>query len=106
MTETEKVIRVQTLLMGDADATADTVSQYLSIAEDTVKNAMYPYGTPDDFVIPLRYESIQCELAARYFARRGALGEVAHNENTVSRTYASADDADLIRKIVPHAKVV
>lgn len=106
MTETEKVMRVQTLLMGDADATADTVSQYLSIAEDTVVNAMYPYGAPEEIAIPLRYENIQCELAARYFARRGALGEIAHNENTVNRTYASVDDTDLIRKIVPHAKVV
>ena len=55
---------------------------------------------------PAQFEMEQCELAVRYFARRGAYGEVAHNENGINRAWASEDDLDIMKRIPPLAKVV
>ena len=53
----------------------------------------------------MRYDSIQCDLAARYFLRRGGQGEINHEENGVNRQYGSVDDADILEKLTPFAKV-
>ena len=112
MTATEKVARVKMLLGNDPNADTATVTEYLAIARDAVIAAMYPYGnypldtTLDLPEVPLRYQGIQCELAARYYSRTGARGEVVHNENGINRTFDSPDDKDLLRKISPIVKVV
>ena len=107
MKKAEKITRVQTLLGNDPEATDALIEVYLSDAEEAILNRIYPFGRPDYLDgIPQRYESIQCKLAQRYFLRRGAEGEIAHNENGVNRTYDSVDDEDLLKVIVPLAKVI
>ena len=105
MTDNEKVMAVQTLV-GDEQATSDIITLYLAVARDAILNRLYPHGIPDtEMLVPTRYEYTQCKLAARYFLRRGAEGEITHSENGIARTYASADDADILNEVLPYAKV-
>ena len=97
---------VRTLVENDAEATDATIAVYLNLACNAMLERLYPYDadkTSED--IPERYETIQCELAARYFLRRGGQGEINHEENGVNRSYASADDEDILRRLTPFAKV-
>lgn len=106
MTDGEKITMVQTLVESDPAATADVVAVYLNLACSTMLEQLYPCHkgkTKED--IPTRYDAIQCELAARYFLRRGAQGETTHEENGVNRTYGSVDDQDILRRLTPFAKV-
>ena len=106
MTQAEKIAMVQTLVENDADATDTVVPVYLTLALNTMLERLYPYdsskGSGD---VPVRYDTIQCELAARYFLRRGGQGEINHEENGVNRQYASVDDEDILRRLTPFAKL-
>ena len=106
MKKADKIARVQTLLDNDPLATSELITIFLDDAENAIMNRIYPFGVPEDAEMPYRYESIQCKLAQRYFLRRGAEGEIVHNENGVNRTYDSVDDEDLFKTIVPIAKVL
>ena len=106
MTKAEKIAMVITLVENDAEATNEVVSVYLTLACNTMLERLYPYDdskTATD--IPERYDTIQCELAARYFLRRGGQGEINHEENGVNRTYGSVDDEDILKRLTPFAKV-
>ena len=106
MTDAEKIARVRILVENDSEATDDVVAVYLSDAHAAMLEQLYPLH-PDKTVddIPARYDTIQCDLAARYFLRRGGQGEMNHEENGVNRTYGSVDDEDILKKLVPFAKV-
>lgn len=106
MTNEEKISNVQTLVENDEAATDALVSVYLSQAKAAILRRLYPFGIPEDADVPPIYEYSQCELASRYFLRRGAQGEVVHNENGVNRTYGSVNDEDILREIMPYAKVM
>lgn len=106
MKKADKIARVKTLLDNDAQATDSLITIFLDDAESAILNRIYPFGIPEDAELPLRYENIQCKLAQRYFLRRGAEGEIVHNENGVNRTYDSVDDEDLFKTIVPIAKAI
>lgn len=102
----EKIAAVQTLVENDEDACASLVAVYLDSAQAAILRRLYPFGIPQGATVPDIYAFSQCELAARYFLRRGAQGEVAHNENGISRTYGSVNDEDILREIMPYAKVM
>ena len=107
MTENEKIALVKTLVLNDARATTELVTTYLAVAKDAVLNRLYPHGIPGSITaVPARYEYTQCKLAARYFLRRGAEGELKHDENGINVTYDSTDDADILAEILPFARVV
>ena len=95
MTQAEKIEMVQALV-SDSEASDTLVSTYLILAEQTI---IVKLGSQ---ILPAKYELLQCKLAARYFLRRGAEGETSHNENGIGRVYGSADDADLLRELVPY----
>ena len=106
MTNSEKIAMVKTRVENDSGATNDVVSVYLNLAHNAMVERLYPYDsekTADD--IPVRYDTIQCELAARYFLRRGGQGEINHEENGINRQYESVDDEDILKRLTPFAKV-
>lgn len=106
MTDAEKIVMVQVLCENDAEATAEVVPVYLNLACSAMLERLFPYdSTKEETDIPERYDTIQCELAARYFLRRGGQGEINHEENGVNRQYASVDDDDILRRLTPFAKV-
>ena len=107
MSDAEKVKMVQTLVENDSDATAETIAVYLSLACSAMLERLYPFDTDKDSSdLPVRYASLQCELAARYFLRRGGQGEINHEENGVNRQYGSVDDSDILNRLTPFVKVV
>ena len=105
MENAEKIEMVQTLVDNDSEASESALAVYLAIAAEKILKRLYPFESVRN-VWPSEYDVTQCELAARLFLRRGGEGELSHNENGVSRSYASVDDADILDSITPFAKVV
>lgn len=106
MTQAEKIIMVRTLVENDSNATDEIIAVYLNLAGNAMLERLYPYDSDKESAdIPSRYDTIQCELAARYFLRRGGQGEINHEENGVNRQYGSVDDADILQRLTPFAKV-
>lgn len=106
MTDAQKIAMVQTLVQNDGDATDAIVAVYLQLALNKMLERLFPYdSTKTVSDIPERYETIQCELAARLYLRRGGEGETSHEENGVNRAYGSVDDEDILSRLTPFAKV-
>ena len=106
MTDSEKKTMVRTLVENDAEATDEIIAVYLTLACNAMLERLFPYDSnKDKGDLPVRYDVLQCELAARYFLRRGGQGEINHEENGVNRQYASVDDEDILQRLTPFAKV-
>lgn len=106
MTDAEKIAMVQTLVDNDATATSSVVTVYLRLACNKMLERLFPFDTDKGASdIPERYDTIQCELGARLFLRRGGEGEINHEENGVNRAYSSVDDEDLLSRLTAFAKV-
>jgi hypothetical protein len=106
MTDAEKITMVKALVESDAEATDEVVAVYLNLACSAMIERLFPYDTEKGAEdLPERYDTIQCELAARYFLRRGGQGELSHEENGINRSYASVDDDDILKRLTPYAKV-
>lgn len=104
MDDNAKIAMVQVLVENDPDATSATIAVYLNLALRAMLKRLYPYDETKT-ELPSCYDTDQCELAARYFLRRGGQGEINHEENGVNRQYASVDDADILDRLTPFAKV-
>ena len=109
MTEVEKLSLLRVMVGQPADNTNwsdDVLISYLSIAGDKIIKRAYPYDDTSDEV-PRRYGVLQCEIALFLLNKRGAEGEISHNENGVNRTYASDDIPEsLMKEIIPHVEVL
>ena len=105
MNESQKLLFTAMLTENDPEATEDVLKTYLAVAANMILQRLYPHGIPPMTIMPNAYDVMQCELAARQFLRRGGQGETAHSENGVSRTYGSADDSDILDRIVPYVNM-
>ena len=93
--------------LGDRENTTEgRMLAYLEDAKATIIRRLDPLGAVGVTEVPDRYAMLQVKLAARYSFRAGGEGELAHSENGVNRTYGSVNDEDLLREIMPYAKVV
>lgn len=103
MTDLEKIARFEVLISPDT-ASTELITQLLEQAAGIVLNRRYPFGVPDDALVPTAYEHIQLQIAVELFTKMGAEGQTAHNENGVNRSYEAADvSPSLLRRIVPVA---
>ena len=91
-----------TLLTNMTDETDDDIlSASLINAEEIILNRLYPFGAADT-IMPQRYDSLQVRMAAYFLNKRGAEGQVQHNENNVYRYYESGDVPNsLLDEITP-----
>lgn len=106
MSLAEAIVIVQTLLENDPKATDALVTVYLDDAQSAILRRLYPFGIPDGVdSVPDIYGMLWCKLAVRYFLRRGAEGEIVHDENGINRQYGSVGDEDLLREVTPYAWV-
>ena len=109
MTDIDKLALCRVMVEQPATAEGwsdDVLNAYLTIAGKKIIARRYPY---DDTVteVPSRYGYLQCEIAAYLLNKRGAEGEVAHNENGISRTYENADVPDsMLRDVTPVCGVI
>lgn len=102
MTLADKIATTKALVGNDTEATDELLTVLLNKAEAQIRNRMYPFGykKTEPFVVPAQYEYLQCDLAGRYFDRRGAEGEVSHSENGIGRTYGTVNDEDLLMEVM------
>ena len=109
MTEVEKLSLLR-VMSGqpntDENWTDNVLISYLKIAGEKIIQRAYPY---DDTVteVPRRYGVLQCEIALYLLNKRGAEGEISHNENGVNRTYESASVPEsLLKDVITHVEVL
>jgi hypothetical protein len=75
---------------------------YISIAGQKILDRLYPFDDTQT-TVPARYQNKQLEIALFLYNKRGAEGEVSHNENGMNRTYENADVPEsLMRGITPY----
>lgn len=90
-------------LLGISDNSEDTLlNLYLDIAKQKILDRLYPFDNTR-LTVPARYLSKQLEIAQYLYLKRGAEGQVTHNEGGINRTYENADVPEsLMRGIVPY----
>lgn len=99
MTEIEKVESMRVAIAPDTAEEKVLLSE-IQAAESMILNKMYPFGYPDNAVIPPRYERLQISLAVELFTQRGAEGQASHSENGTTRTWPTVNR--ILAQIVPH----
>ena len=101
MKESEKLNELRN--MTDSRDDDGILSSYLRMAKRKILNRMYPFkDSLDGLEVPAKYDTLQLEVAAYLMNKRGAEGEVQHNENGVSRTYGGADvPSAMLAEITP-----
>ena len=78
----------------------------LGFAASEILERRYPFGTTLTEP-PAQYQNLQVQMAADLYAKLGAQGQLAHAENGISRTWASANISDaLLSRIVPIVGVI
>lgn len=103
MTKEEKLARFAVLISPE-EANDELLEVLLDQAGDIVLNRRYPFGIPEWTEVPAAYEHIQLQIAMELFAKMGAEGQTAHNENGVNRIYEAADvSPSLLKRIIPVA---
>ena len=106
MTDAEKIAMTKVYCENDPTATDEVLTVYLTLAKNKMLERLFPFDTTKDGGdIPSRYDTIQCELAGRYFLRQGGQAEINHEENGVNRAYSSVEDEDILSRLTPFAKV-
>ena len=109
MTDMDKLALCRVMVEQPATADGwsdDVLNAYLIIAGKKIIERRYPY---DDSVteVPARYGYLQCEIATYLLNKRGADGEVSHNENGINRTYESASVPEsMLREVTPICGVI
>ena len=90
----------------EKDVSDTELEDILESAKAVILSRRFPFGEyPAE--IEDRYKDLQIRIAVEMFNKQGAEGEIAHNENGVSRTYSSASvSEELLREITPKAGVV
>lgn len=109
MTDEEKLKMLRLMLESSEGEDSDEVLlAYLSSAAQTIVNRLYPYKDDVDIAdIPKKYARKQVEIACYLLNKRGAEGEISHDENGIKRTYADADVPEsMLKDIVPFCGVL
>lgn len=104
MTDVEKLTALRAMV-GGSD-TDEVLSTYLMLAGRKVITRAFPYH--DDVTeVPVKYETIQLEIAAYMLNKRGAEGQTSHSENGISRSYENADiPSSMLKGITPYVGVI
>ena len=90
MTDTDMLQELRN--MTDSNEEDRILLSFLASAKRRVLNRLYPFAQSySGLEVPEKYQGVQIEVAAFLMNKRGAEGEVQHNENGVSRTYGGAD---------------
>ena len=101
MTNEEKTTSLAALISPDT-ADAGLLYQIIVLSEGIVLNRRYPFGVPQGATVPSQYEHIQLMIALELFAKRGAEGQIEHDENGIARKYETANvSQSLLSRITP-----
>lgn len=104
MTDAAKIVLVQSMT---DETDADVISAFLDLAGDAVYHYADPYKQTDKETLLEHYGGVQARAAAYFLNKRGAEGEITHNENGINRAYEKADlPESLLHEITPICGVV
>lgn len=83
------------------ESDSSVLSAYLYLSGQAVIKRRYPFR--DDVTeVPERYLDNQLKIAAYLINKRGAEGQLSHDENGISRSYESGDIPEsMLKGIVP-----
>lgn len=98
MNDIEKVENMKVAIAPDTAEESVLLSE-IQTAETMILNKMYPFGYPENTVVPPRYERLQIKLAVELFTQRGAEGQVSHAENGTTRAWPSV--SRILAQIIP-----
>lgn len=106
MTDTEKLAMLK-VLVGITDTTDDAaLAVFLTLAARKILSSAYPYDH-SVVVVPVQYDTLQCEIAAYLWNKRGAEGQTTHTENGISRQYENADvPSSMLKSVTPYCGVI
>lgn len=105
MTNQERINKLS-VMINDSSIGESILSVYLDIAHQTILNKVYPYDNSKT-TIPAKYETLLLEIACYLINKRGAEGELSHNENGINRTYESSSIPEsMLKDIVPFVSVI
>ena len=103
MTNEEMLAKLK-IMTGETDETI--LSVYLELAGQVIIQKAYPFDFETISVVPEKYHLKQLEVATYLYNKRGAEGQISHNENGINRGYESASVPDsMLKTIIPLAKV-
>ena len=104
MIDVEKLTALRAMVGGsDAD---EVLSTYLLLAGRKIIARAFPYKE-DVTEVPVKYETIQLEIADYMLNKRGAERQTAHTENGISRTYENADvPASMLKGVTTYCGVI
>ena len=118
MTIEEKRVNFK-IFAGDSTISDDVATLYLSMAENEILNARYPYERPANAVVEARYELKQCRLAAAMYLKQqaGIEADMTSHTEQIGNTSFTDTFADFaasgkspwvayLLDIIPVAKVV
>ena len=92
------------------ESNADIVSAFFDMSGDAIINRAYPFATEEEresLTVPARYQNLQIEVAVFLLNKRGAEGEITHNENGINRSYENGNIPDsMLKQVVPFCKAI
>lgn len=100
MDDSAKATKVATLLLPEV-VTANSLLPYVELAQSIVLNKRFPYGYPSTQTVESQFEIIQCQIALELYCRKGAEGEIIHNENGINRTWKDAVVSKGLLDLIP-----
>ena len=109
MTDAEKLANLRVMCgLSESEMPDTTLTIYLGNAKNLILRKAYPLVADYSVMsLPVRYDSLQVEIATELVLKRGAEGEVGHSENGVNRSYESAYVSQtLLSQIVPCTRVI
>lgn len=88
---------------GESDG--DVLASYFDEAGQAIIEKAYPFR--DDVTeVPTKYQRKQIEIATYLLNKRGAEGEIRHDENGTGRTYESASvPKSMLNGVMPFAAI-
>ena len=108
MTDAEKKAVVREISGESIEELSDVaLSYYLDSAREAILKRLWPLDpSASERNLPSKFDNRQIMIAVDLIQRRGAEGEIAHNETGVSRTYKNAYvPSDLLKDILPYAHI-
>ena len=103
MTNSEKMSALKTIIFGSVtdDSSVDSeLTVYLNLTAKEILTFKYKMigGVPDGVTeVPPEDEMTQIMACAEGYSRKGALGEISHDENGINRTWRQEDMVAYVR---------
>lgn len=95
-------------VMTESDDPAEVLHLYLDVAGRKIISQAYPFEKDTGALeVPPEYHFLQIEIAAYLMNKRGAEGQLGHEENGINRVYADADvPKSMLHQIIPKVGVI